>query len=407
MNTRPVVWTALAGLCALAGTAGAEPTTSEPISPSAGFEFRDGGWVRTASSCGTPMVGVPLDAARAPLVLPEPGGPPQVVYLNKAGGEYTGSSLTSSANNSALTNIIPFGVTATIPPLDEEYFDWAVISACIRAHYEPFNVEIVEEEPASGDYVEAVIGGDAPDLFPTTAPPDGLLGIASTPNICIPTPAGIAFSLSEPHKGIPSANQELCSTISHEVGHVLGLEHETLRTDNMSYVPYFQAGSKQFVDSEANCGTVPGAEQACSCGGTQTNSGRRLYQFIGAADPTPPTVTILDPADGAQLEQGFVITAEADEDLKKVEFFFNDQLRGADSEAPFEFTAPVMPDGDYTIKARATDLEYVTGEATVDIVLGEGGEGGGGGGGCAAGGGGGSLATIGLALAALVARRRR
>lgn len=400
----------LASTMALVATAASPLALAAPAGttqmPSA-FELRDGEWVRKPTSCGTPMVGAPIaDDAAARTVTPVfAAGEPRVVYLNKNGGDYTGSTATNAATNQALTNIIPFGVTAHIPALDETTFDWATLRDCVAAHYAPFNVTIVETEPTSGTYVEAVIGGTPEDLFPTTPPPEGLLGIASTPNVCVAQDTGIAFSLSEAHKGIPSAGQELCSTVAHEVGHVLGLEHETLARDNMSYVPYFQAHPKSFIDMDSACGTIPGQEAACACGGANTNSGRRLYQFIGAANPTPPTMTILDPGDGAQLDPGFTVTVQADEQLKKVELLIDNALVGALTAEPYTFTAPAdLADGTHTVTARGTDNEYTTGNAEITVQIGDGG----GGGGCAAGGGTGGASTVVLllGLAGLVRARR-
>ena len=41
---------------------------------------------------------------------------------------------------------------------------WSRIVACVRAHYAPFAVDIVDRKPARGDFITAVIGGRASQL---------------------------------------------------------------------------------------------------------------------------------------------------------------------------------------------------------------------------------------------------
>lgn len=262
--------------------------------------------------CGTPMVGSPSDAL-APAIYR--AAAQRVIYLNRFGGTYSlAAAPSNSATNTANRVVSQGGVsTATIAPMATT-FNWATIVTCVKKHYEPYNVRIVESEPVAGIYTEAVVGGNGSELgFPASA---GILGIAATTNVCSITEAGIAFSFSEPHKQIAQPDSELCATIAHEVGHLLALEHETLAKDVMSYVPFASSNGKLFVDLAASCGTSPNQSQPCACTSDTTNSASRLGMFIGArpVETTKPSLGVASPKNGDTVAPGFDLVASASDD---------------------------------------------------------------------------------------------
>nr|MBP9084695.1 hypothetical protein [Kofleriaceae bacterium] len=85
--------------------------------------LRHGPW------CGTPQV--------MPTVAQSPHTPyaaaARVVWLNRAGGTYTGSPNTNAATNAVSTGIFGSG-SFTIPPMSSQ-FDWTALVACVKVHY--------------------------------------------------------------------------------------------------------------------------------------------------------------------------------------------------------------------------------------------------------------------------------
>jgi len=303
---------------------------------------------RGAHSCGTPQVAAPLSSGVARFALAP--GAQRTVYLNRFGGTYTVASVpTDSATNqvNTLVSADRRARTATIAPLGTQ-FDWPTIVACVKEHYAAINVRFVEAEPTSGPYIEAVVGGNGSELgFSASA---GILGIAAADNFCKVTESGIAFSFSGAHAGIASRDVELCTTISHEIGHLLALEHETLATDLMSYVPVTQSPSKGFVDQYSACGTYPQQPSACSCAASQQNSFERLELYVGPrpVETTAPTLEVESPGAGTEVPPVFeVIATASDEAMADVRVLVDGIEAGS---------AVLAPDGRYVVRVRDVAL---------------------------------------------------
>lgn len=361
-------FTVLAAL-ALTAPAGAAPSSS-PAAASASTSGAGSGFRRT-HTCGTaqiPRAGGPT--------LPVFGGTPlRTVYLNRFGGTYViAGSTTNSSTNTASNNVSANGQSrsAVIDPLGNG-FNWTFIASCVREFYAPYNVRVVETEPTSGAYVEAVVGGDGTELG---FGPNQLYGIAAADNFCGVTERGIAFSFSETHRGVPQQDYELCATIAHEVGHVLALEHETLAEDLMSYVAVADVTSKDFVDANAACGTFPGQPQSCTCGGSTTNSAARLRMYLGLrpTETVPPTVVLESPSDGDTVGHTFQINATVNDDtaVADVVFLIDQQVVGSTGNpavATQTFAVSDLALGAHVIEVQAIDSSGNMASATANITV--------------------------------------
>lgn len=295
----------------------------------------DGTWERSPDGCGTVQVPGTAD----PIGL-RAATQTRIIFLNRFGGTYHPGATDSSQN---LSTLVP-GSEAKILGMNTAIFDWATVSACVRTHFQGFNVRIVETEPNAPSYVEAVVGGNGTELG---FGPGELFGIASADNFCGVTEKGIAFSFSETHNNVQQRNEELCATIAHEVGHLLALEHEQLPEDLLSYVLVADSPSKAFVNMDSGCGTSPQQPQNCTCSSTSTNSAGRLSTFVGTRDPetTPPALDVSSPAAGKQPPTFDVVaTATDDTAMSDVVVLVDGQEIGND----------FVPDGStYTVRVKA------------------------------------------------------
>nr|MBA3538369.1 hypothetical protein [Deltaproteobacteria bacterium] len=314
-----------------------------------------------------------------PMVTPQPRakttpifatGTQRVIYLNRKGGTYKPGATDAATNASQLVE----GGTAVIPPLNEigTGFDWSIISKCVRDHFKPYDIRIVETEPpaGSGSYIEAVVGGNGTELGFGR---DQLFGIASADDFCNVTEKGIAFSFSESHDGVPMKNLELCATIAHEVGHVVALEHEALPVDLMSYVLIAESGSKTFASQDSQCGTSPSETMAqCSCGGGTTNSSGRLGRFVGVrpVESTAPTLAVTSP--GATAAPSFEVIATATDDMEMADVVVSvDGVEVGFDAVPegntYKLTVSGVREGDRMVKVVARDR--AGNEAVKDIAV--------------------------------------
>jgi uncharacterized protein (TIGR03382 family) len=350
------------------GGAVAESEAYGPPAPSKAFEFVNGKWQRRADACGTHQV------RKAPVELVTPGGAgPITVYLNRNGGTYSPAAATNSSTNTVDSSTFTGG-SFTIPAMTG--YNWTTLRACILEHYEPYDVTFTDTQPASGNFIEAVIGGNGTEVELQGSTIPGLLGVAAADNFCGVTQRGIAFSFSAAHNGIPQALNELCATVAHEIGHLLALEHEVLATDTMSYVFFETAGSKSFHDQNSACGTEPGAETDCSCSsGSTTNSGARLEEFVGLSGGgpgpnDPPVMSITSPTNGATVAPGFTVVATADEPLDRVELRIDGDLVATDTSSPFQLQAPDdIAAGDHTLQVRGYDPEGASGNRSIMVTV--------------------------------------
>jgi MYXO-CTERM domain-containing protein len=332
-------------------------------------------WVRPAHACGTEQIDRSdrVGAPSAPLAAG--GGAQRTIYLNRFGGTYSiNSSPTNSATNVANRLVSGDGQshTAVIPPLASG-FNWTTISNCVRQHYAPYNVRVVETEPTSGAYIEAVVGGTGTEIgFGANE----LFGIAAADDFCGVTETGIAFSFSETHRDVPRRDEELCATIAHEIGHLVALEHETLAIDLMSYVLIQQSGTKTFANQSSSCGTQPGQPQGCSCGGSTTNSAGRLTNFLGLRpiETEPPTMTLVSPGDDADLPPTFEVVVRASDNMamEGVSVLLNGVEASNDFEPDgdeYHIMLAGVADGAYTLAAVARDQAGNEARAEIAVTI--------------------------------------
>lgn len=102
--------------------------------------------------------------------------------------------------------------------------------------------------------------------------------------------------------------------------------------------------------------------------------GIRLARYQELHD-SPPTITIVSPAEGEQFIAPATIeirTEPDDDDIIKVEFYNGAQKLGVDIDAPYSFAWKDVPPGDYMLGVKVFDSYGGTDSATVNIVVEEG-----------------------------------
>jgi hypothetical protein len=158
---------------------------------------------------------------------------------------------------------------------------WAGIVACVKDHYAPFQVDIVDQKPARGQFITAVIGGRASQLGLDDRWTNGV-----GPHSGRVIRNAIVFVFSKVGTGERDVDN-LCAVTAHEVAHALGLDHSTKCGDIMSYW-LDRCGKRRFMDAAAPCGEDE--ERDCAGGHEMQNSYRRLGQLVGfraAPEPEP------------------------------------------------------------------------------------------------------------------------
>lgn len=126
---------------------------------------------------------------------------------------------------------------------------------------------------------------------------------------CSVVERGVAFVFT---RNLGGSTRRVCEVAAHEVGHVLGLDHEVLCQDPMTYLG--GCGEKTFQDTWASCGEY--SPRGCMCG-AQQNTALHLLETLGpdgptpTGDVTPPVVAVLSPADGASLPADTTVHVEA------------------------------------------------------------------------------------------------
>jgi MYXO-CTERM domain-containing protein len=289
-----------------------------------------------------------LDEVRA---TPRPvGAPSAILFVNFDGAQLTSGQDDSRANRTQISQL-----AGTYAPYGSGTKREATLQA-VRTDWQDFNVAVVDQRPASGDYVMNMTG-------PDNAFGSGVLGIA--PLDCDDrNPNNITYAFHSANDQFSPSTQ--ATTISQEIAHSYGLEHVREPNDVMN--PYNAGGDPSFIDrcisiDGGNLGIVCGAQHQRECGTqSQQNAYQELLTLFGPSTPDagPPTAQITFPADGAVFEPGasFVITAEANDDrgVEQVQLFINGTSNQTRTAAPYDWSVDNIPAGEYTFTVTATDI---------------------------------------------------
>jgi hypothetical protein len=273
-----------------------------------------------------------------------PGGEPprhRIIYMNRFG-----ATLTPGMNNSTSNTTTLFNNTTNVPAYTGGDARWAEVMACMREIYGPFNVTITEEDPGETPHIESIVGGTPTEL----GLDPGIGGIAPSEGCGNVAERTIVFTFE-----IWDTARDECETAAQETAHAFGLDHEFLCQDPMTYL--FGCGNKTFQDIDAQCGEFEA--RLCRCGGATQNSVQVLRSVLGDPDHVPPTISITEPADGATVEAGFTVRAEADDDVSidRVELWIDGELVETDVFTPYEFVTPIaLSFGAHDVEARAVDF---------------------------------------------------
>ncbi len=196
-------------------------------------------------------------------------GGKRLVYLNAHGGKFTPGWDDSSKGKSSIID-----GPVSIPAYRKGAARFATLQTCVAKEYARWNITVTDQDPGSMPHVEAVIGGQPSAV----GLPSSVGGVAPMSDDGSVIEKAVVYVFSQ---NLYDDTVE-CEVVAHEVGHALGLEHEYLCQDPMTYLE--GCGHKVFQDRSAPCGTDDPV--ACRNGGKQ-NTVQHLTKVLGVAGALP------------------------------------------------------------------------------------------------------------------------
>ncbi len=284
----------------------------------------------------------------------------KILYLNFDGQQMSWCGGSNDPHNNCSTIF-----QGTVLPFSGDAAKRASIVQVIRKRIADFGITVTDQRPGAGDYDMEMVGnwqGQNPEFA----------GIA--PNIdCFDSTGGeTSFTLEA-----SGSSDGIAEIVLQELAHTWGLEHVNEKQDLL--YPTTEGLNKTFQDTchkivsdtdlnETNgyCNQVH--TQFCNFG--WQNSYQELLYLFGESvpDTIAPTVTILEPADGAVIEGGnlsLVIALEDDQSpavIATTIVLDGDALPEAAQTtgafaAPHQLTFPIqdLPDGSYVLHVAVTD----------------------------------------------------
>lgn len=306
-----------------------------------------------------------------------------VIYLNdcKPNGCIIQPGNTSSLDNGQVQGHWGINQQRTLAAWNQSDAVWQQVVSCVKDVFSPFGVTITTTNPVAAPHFEIMIAGVSTQI----GLPANYLGVS--PGTCddyITNSLVFAFANSQEYQG---AVEDICATAAQEIAHSFSLDHVIDSTDPLTY--FQSAQRKRFKNAQVQCGsdcvqgTSPSGgnctggnqqQHPCICGGNTQNSFETIKNLFGSGTPTPPTVTFINPKNGAAVAPGFPfsVTATDDNGIAQAQGFVDGMNAGIIFSQPFAFNAPTnLANGAHTVKVVATDIYGATGEASLNVVIGE------------------------------------
>lgn len=289
-----------------------------------------------------------------------------VVFVNFDGATLTGGSDDSRNNRTGLPALV-----GAFAAYGEGAKRDATLQA-VREDWAAYNILIVDERPAGGDYTMNMTG-------PTNPYGGNILGVAPLDCNDASTHNNITYAFHSVNDSHSASTQ--ATTVSQEVAHSYGLEHVNNGSDIMN--PSNVGGDPSFLDQciaivpHPEFGILCTDQHIASCGSSsQQNSHAELLSLFGPAiaDDAPPDVEIVSPSDGANVQAGesFSIDVEATDDgsVAEVELFVDGVAEASRTSPPWSFAVEGAPVGEYEFYVSAVDLagnEAMSNVVTVSV----------------------------------------
>ena len=322
-----------------------------------------------------PPEGLVTEAAASPKSRANAAGA-HVLFINFDGAPLRSGQCSNSVQNCSF--IVECAGTAMYPAYSGNNRQQVV--DMVKGWLSAYNVTVVTERPASGDYTMCMVGGTPNSVCNQQAAAAGAAGVAPLDCNNMLGENDVVFAFTDV---VQNDTLAVAATIAQESAHGWGLEHTNEMTDVM--YPYLTSVTNGFLDRSMPIVAAPGDNGSrCRPGQATQNSHQLMLTALGAGGPDtqPPAVHFTSPMNGATVQPTFTLQVMATDNqtLTKVELIADPGTSGEQhamaTAPPFQWMVTNYASGAHTFKVIATDAASLTAEDQIMITV-AGGSGGG------------------------------